>query len=49
MKTDARKDTVPWSLKPGTGESGTRDHMAFQSRVYLPPMASGFSTTPRKD
>ena len=38
--TDARSDTVPWALQPGTGESGTRDHVAFQSRVYLRPMAS---------
>ena len=38
--TDSRSDTVPWALQPGTGESGTRDHMAFQSRVYLRPMTS---------
>ncbi len=30
------------ALKLGTGESGTTDHMAFQSRIYLRPMASGF-------
>ena len=38
--TDARSDTVPWALRPDTGESGTTDHMAFQSRVYLRPMGS---------
>ncbi len=38
--TDARSDTVPWALQPDTGESGTGDHMAFQSRVYLRPMTS---------
>ena len=37
---DARSDTVPWALQPGTGRSGTADHMAFQSRVYLRPMAA---------
>ena len=30
------------ALKPGTCESGTTDHMAFQSRIYLRPMTSGF-------
>ncbi len=29
-------------LKPGTGECGTRDHMAFQFGVYPGPMASDF-------
>ena len=38
--SDARSDTVPWALQPNTGESGTTDHMAFQSRVYLRPMAA---------
>ena len=38
--TDARSDTVPWALQPNTGKSGTTDHMAFQSRVYLRPMAA---------
>ena len=38
--SDARSDTVPWALQPHTGESGTTDHMAFQSRVYLHPMAA---------
>ena len=38
--TDARSDTVPWALQPGTGESGTRDHVAFQSRVCLRPMTA---------
>ena len=37
---DARSDTVPWALQPDTGRSGTADHMAFQSRVYLRPMAA---------
>ena len=37
---DARSDTVPWALQPNTGKSGTTDHMAFQSRVYLRPMAA---------
>ena len=37
---DARSDTVPWALQPGTGKSGSADHMAFQSRVYLRPMAA---------
>ena len=37
--SDARSDTVPWALQPGTGKSGTDEHMAFQSRVYLRPMA----------
>ena len=38
--SDARSDTVPWALQPNTGKSGTTDHMAFQSRVYLRPMTS---------
>ena len=38
--SDARSDTVPWALQPNTGESGTTDHMAFQSRVYLRPMSA---------
>lgn len=38
--SDARSDTVPWALQPNTGKSGTTDHMAFQSRVYLRPMAA---------
>ena len=38
--SDARSDTVPWALQPHTGESGTTEHMAFQSRVYLRPMAA---------
>ncbi len=37
--SDARSDTVPWALQPDTGKSGTDEHMAFQSRVYLRPMA----------
>lgn len=37
--TDARSDTVPWALQPGAEGSGSADHMAFQSRVYLHPMA----------
>ncbi len=38
--SDARSDTVPWALQPNTGKSGTSAHMAFQSRVYLRPMAA---------
>ena len=38
--TDARSNTVPWALQPNTGKSGSADHMAFQSRVYLRPMAA---------
>lgn len=38
--TDARSDIVPWALQPGTTESGSVDHMAFQSRVYLRPMTA---------
>ena len=38
--SDARSDTVPWALQPDTGKSGSADHMAFQSRVYLRPMAA---------
>lgn len=36
---DARSDTVPWALQPGSSGSGSADHMAFQSRVYLHPMS----------
>ncbi len=36
--TDARSDPTPWSF---TGKkSGTEEHIAFQSRVYLNPMKS---------
>ncbi len=38
--SDARSDTVPWALQPNTGKSGSVAHMAFQSSVYLRPMAA---------
>ena len=38
--SDARSDTVPWALQPDNPESGTEEHIAFQSRIYLHPMGA---------